>query len=132
MENKNKVFKYWLDGSKNSLELAGFIYKKGYYDHALFCAHLSVEKLLKAKIVEKTNNFAPHSHDLLYLAGLAGIDIDEKQQQFLVEVNAFNIEGRYPEERLEFSRKISKVMAEKYIKKIGEFYKWLLQQKEKN
>ena len=24
MENKNKVFKYWLDGSKNSLELAGF------------------------------------------------------------------------------------------------------------
>ena len=131
-KQKNKVIKYWLNGAKKSINLANDVLAGKYYDHALFCGHLALEKFFKAKAVETTNNHAPHSHDLLYLAGLAKIDLDIEQQQFLAEVNSFSIEGRYPEEKLAFHKKVTKNFAVEWLKKINRFYLWLLKQKGKN
>jgi len=128
---KNKMVDYWKEGAKKSLKLANDVMEKRHYDHALFCGHLVLEKLLKAKVVEITNKYAPHSHDLLYLAGLAKIDLDIEQQKFLTEINTFNIEGRYPEEKLEFYKNITKSFASEKLKKINEFYIWLSKQNEK-
>jgi hypothetical protein len=36
-------------------------------------------------------------HNLVRLAGAANISMDEVIQDFLAELNAYNIEGRYPE-----------------------------------
>lgn len=129
---KNKIVHYWLEGAKKSMNLANDVFAGGYNDHALFCGHLALEKLLKAKTVAVSDNHAPHSHDLLYLAGLAKIDLEIEQQQFLAEVNAFNIEGRYPEEKLEFHKKATKKFAEEWLEKINKFYLWLSKQKGKN
>lgn len=127
-KQKYKVTNFWKDGSRETLKLARDVLKKGYHDHALFCAHLALEKLLKAFVIEVSNKHTPRSHDLLYLAGLAKIDMDIDQQKFLVEVNSFNIEGRYPEERLEFYHQITRKFALEQLKKIEEFYLWLLKQ----
>lgn len=86
--------------------MAHDVFAKKYYDHTLFCGHLAIEKLLRARIVDTTNGPAPHSHDLLYLAGLAKLDLTIDQQRFLTEVTGYNIEGRYQEEKLEFHKKL--------------------------
>ncbi|MFH0740010.1 MAG: HEPN domain-containing protein [bacterium] len=132
LTTKQKTIKYWRDGAKKSLELAEFVLAKKHYDHSLFCGHLALEKLLKAKVIEKTNQPAPYSHDLLYLAGLVKIDLTKEQQKFLVEANEFNIAGRYFEQKLEFHRKITKSIAQKKLAQIKESYLWLSKLKEKN
>ena len=43
-----------------------------------------------------------------------------------VDINAFNIEGRYPEEKMEFHQKITCIYAKKWLKIINELYLWLL------
>ena len=63
----------------------------------LFFAHLALEKALKAHVCRHTQNLAPRMHNLVRLAELAGFRLDEKQLDVLAEMNAFNIEGRYPE-----------------------------------
>jgi len=129
---RDKLVKYWVDGSKNSLRLAGDVFDSRHFDHALFCGHLALEKLFKAKVVKIINNHAPHSHDLLYLAGLSKVDLDIEQQQFLVQVNKFNIEGRYPEEKSEFYHLATKKYAGEWLEKIKKFYLWLSKQNGKN
>lgn len=113
------------------MRLAHDVFAKKYYDHALFCGHLALEKLLKALVVEATNSHAPHSHDLVYLAGLARIDLDMEQQKLLAIVNEFNIEGRYHEEKLEFHKRVTKAYAAVWLKKINDFYLWLSKQSAK-
>jgi len=117
-----------MKGSKESLNLANDIFAKKYYNHALFCGHLALEKYLKAKIVDIIDNHAPHSHDLLYLAGLAKIDLEIEQQKFLATVNRFNIEGRYPEEKLEFYEIATAKYTAEWLDKINKFYLWLSKQ----
>ena len=87
---------------------------------------------MKARIVDSMNGPAPHSHDLLYLAGLAKLDITIDQQRFLTEVTGYNIEGRYPEEKLEFHKKITRTVAQKQLAAITDFYLWLSKLKEKS
>ncbi len=122
---------YWKQGAKRSLSLAHDVFAKKYYDHTLFCGHLAIEKLLKARIVDVMNGPAPHSHDLLYLAGLAKLDLTIDQQRFLTEVTGYNIEGRYPEEKLEFHKKITRAVAKNQLEAITDFYLWLSKRKEK-
>ncbi len=110
------------------MSLANDVFAKKYYGHALFCGHLALEKYLKGKIVDISDKHAPHSHDLLYLAGLAKIDLDIEQQEFLATINKFNIEGRYPEEKMEFYQTATVKYATDWLGKINKFYLWLSRQ----
>jgi HEPN domain-containing protein len=123
--SKNKIVAFWLKGAEESLRLASDVFEKKYYSHALFCGHLALEKLLKAKTVTVTDQPAPHTHDLLYLAGLAKIDLNIEQQQLLDTIKKFNIEGRYPEEKLQFYQSVTLDYAKDWLEKINELYLWL-------
>ena len=125
---KQILVTHWKRGGKRSLRLAMDVFEKKYYDHALFCGHLAVEKYLKALVLEKTGKPVPHSHDLLYLAGLANLDLDIEQQKFLVQVNSYNIAGRYQEEQLDFHKQITKSVASKALDHINTFFVWLQKQ----
>lgn len=128
---KDRVVLHWRSGAKDTLKLAKDVLAKGHYDHALFCGHLALEKLLKSMVVEQSDSHAPRTHDLLYLAGLAKIDLDVARQKFLTEVNSFNIAGRYPEEQLEFYKRATKSMAKQWLNDISNFFLWLSKQREK-
>lgn len=129
-KDKKAVVVFWKSGAGRSLDLAKHVFEKKHYDHALFCGHLALEKILKAMIITRLDNYPPHSHDLMYLAGLANIDLTPEQQQFLTEVSTYNIAGRYPEEKLAFYKKVTRVFAQKQLKKIHDFYLWLSKQKD--
>ena len=97
MIDVGKQVAFWRDGSVEDWVVALDLIKKRHTRHGMFFAHLALEKLLKALVVQNTGELAPRIHSLVRLAEMAGLAPDEKQLDTLAEMNAFNIEGRYPE-----------------------------------
>jgi HEPN domain-containing protein len=85
---------YWLKGSTEDIEAAETLLKNNKIRHALFFAHLAVEKILKAHITKATENIPPRSHDLLRLSELAGLHFDNSQRILLARLQRYCMEGR--------------------------------------
>ena len=123
---KEEYVKYWLDGAAHDLEAAESLFHSKKYDWCLFIGHLVLEKTLKALYVYRIEDeLPPKIHNLLRLAELASIPLTEEQQEFLGQVNTFQIESRYPEYRQEFYQRCTKAYAEPYFTHIKELYVWL-------
>jgi hypothetical protein len=87
-----------------------------------------IEKLLKACLIKRKESAVPHIHQLLKIAQMAGLQLSEDQENFLLEVTAFNIHARYPDYKQKFYKKADQLFAEKYIQKIKEFRQWLIEE----
>jgi len=86
---------------------------------------LALEKLLKSHVCKTTQNLAPPLHNLVRLAELSGILVDDRLLDLLAEVSPFNIETRYPDM---LSPEPTREQAMEYLKRIEEVLKWLIQQ----
>lgn len=100
--DKNRQIEYWINSAKHDLEVAETLFKTGKYDWCLFIEHLVLEKTLKSCYVQNRGLFPPRIHDLVRLARMADIELDEDTSEFLDSVNTFNISTRYPDEKLQF------------------------------
>jgi len=96
MINIEKQVEYWREGSKEDWDVADDLVKRGKIRHGLFFAHLAVEKALKAIVSRETHDIPPRIHDLLRLAEIAGISLEQHQVDLLSDVSNFNLTGRYP------------------------------------
>jgi HEPN domain-containing protein len=122
---KEEHIKYWLESARNNLESAEIIFDSGRYDWCLFIGHLALEKILKAIFVNKNdNNIPPKIHNLVRLAELSEIELNEEQKFLLDKINDFNIQTRYPDYKFEFYKQCDAEYTKKYLGKIKEFYKW--------
>lgn len=74
------------------------MFASGRYIYVLFCCQQAVEKMLKAIIVARTNDFPPRLHNLLRLAETAGVSLDPEREDLLGELSGYYIQTRYPEE----------------------------------
>lgn len=92
----DKQIVHWRDGAKEDIEVARELVARGRNRHGLFLAHLALEKVLKAHVCRHTRDLAPRIHSLVRLAELASIKPNKEQLDTLAEMNAFNLEGRYP------------------------------------
>jgi HEPN domain-containing protein len=97
MIDAEKQVSYWRTGAQEDWEVAQELIDKGRTRHGLFFAHLALEKILKAHVCRKTQELAPRLHNLTRLVELASVDLQPDQKDVLAAMNAFNIEGRYPE-----------------------------------
>lgn len=123
----NEHIDYWLTISKRDLDSAEAILNSGRFDWALFVAHLSLEKVLKAIwVIDNRQVNPPKTHNLLKIADETKLDLSEEQRFFLLDVNSFNLEARYPDFKLDFYEKCTKEFAEEYISKIKSLHTWLL------
>ncbi len=84
-------------GSEEDFAVASDLIGRGKIRHGLFFLHLSLEKALKAEVCRVTRDVAPRMHSLVRLASLAEVHFPGDKVETLVELNEFNIEGRYPE-----------------------------------
>ncbi|MBC8526617.1 MAG: HEPN domain-containing protein [Candidatus Cloacimonetes bacterium] len=117
---------YWLKLAKYDLSVMDDLFTSKRYDYALFIGHLVLEKLLKAFWVRDNElNFPPKIHNLKRIADDTKLSLTDVQKKFLVKVNEFNIETRYPDYRMKFHKICDKSFTSKYLEKIKEFYKWL-------
>lgn len=92
-----KQIVYWRDGAVEDWEVAQHLVKRRQVRHGLFFAHLALEKLLKALVCRQTQDLAPKTHSLVRLAEVARLSVEPERVKLLAEVNAFNLEGRYPD-----------------------------------
>jgi len=129
MEKKGykKLVNYWRETAAHDHEIMRSLFKTKHYDASLFFGHIVLEKILKALVVKETKNHAQYTHNLVKLVETSKIKLDEKELNLLKNVNDFNIEARYPEQKMQFYKLCTKNYAEKYIKEIERLYKKLCQ-----
>ncbi len=126
--NKDDVIRYWVESAEHDYPVMESLFDAGHYAWALFIGHLVVEKLLKAHHVKHNPAPCPYTHNLLKLAEGAGLDLNEDARNFLIEMNAFNINSRYPDLKHRFYKVATLDFTQDYIIKIREFRQWILQQ----
>jgi HEPN domain-containing protein len=123
-----KHVEYWLTQSDSDLLAAESMLEKGHYTWSLFIGHLVLEKILKAIYVREHQKMAPRIHDLVKLAKSTSMNLSDEQLVFLSEVSDFNMEGRYPDEKNQFTVKCNKEFATNYLRRIKEMRSWLKKQ----
>ena len=92
----------------------------------IICCSFSTGKVLKAYYVKKVDTVVPYTHSLNLLAEKCSLELNDEQVELLEDVTRFNVEARYPSEKFEFHKICAKEYTEKYLKKIKDFYEWLL------
>jgi HEPN domain-containing protein len=124
MEKEDHI-QYWRESAQHDLESAEAIFNSGRHDWCLFIGHLALEKILKALFVKRNDNINPPKiHNLVRLAELSKIDLDDDQRFFLDRINDFNLQMRYPDYKLEFYKRCDAKFANEQMSKIKEFYIW--------
>lgn len=123
--NKLDLIKYWEETSDKDYLTMQHLYDSGDYHWALFIGHIVIEKLLKACYVKFNDDKVPFTHDLLRLAKLAGLDVNNELAISLDLISNFNISARYPDYKQEFYKKCTREYTEVNIKKIEGVRVWL-------
>lgn len=126
-ESRAKLVNYWLKTAEDDLKVVDHLFEKGDYTWALFIAHLVLEKVLKGYYVKEVGKQAPYSHSLRYLAQQASLELNEEQKELLRTVTRFDVEARYPSEKSDFYKLCTKNYTQDYLKRIKEFYQWMLE-----
>ena len=122
---KDEHIKYWQKSAQHDLESAEIIFNSGRYDWCLFIGHLALEKILKALFVDRNDNtIPPKIHNLVRLAELSKIELNDDQKFLLDKINDFNIQIRYPDYNLEFYKRCNAEFTSTHLSKIKEFYSW--------
>ena len=105
-----------------------YLLKGKKYVHALFFGHLYLEKLAKTLwVINGTENIPPKTHNLLKLLNEAGVELEESQQVFLLKLNQYQIEGRYPEDIDKLYKFTNSKLTAEYIKEIKKLKKCFLE-----
>ena len=120
-----KQIAFWRDSAKEDWDVARQLVDNGRTRHGLFFAHLAIEKILKAIICKQSQDLAPRLHNLSRLAELAALTLDTGKMEVLAEMNAFHVEGRYPENMMNAP---TKEEALNYIAGAEEVVQWLMNQ----
>lgn len=123
--DKQDLINFWVESSDLDFSAMESLFKNGHYIWSLFLGHLVLEKLLKAYYVKVVDDNVPKTHNLLAIAKNSNLELTEEQQDFLLEVTAFNIKARYPDYKKRFYKKATKKFTERYLKKIRELRIWL-------
>ena len=92
-----KQIAYWKAGAIDDLESARVLIDKNRLLHGLFFCHLVIEKVIKSHIVKQTQEFAPRSHNLIYLSEKANLIFNEEDEIFLGILMKYQLQGRYPD-----------------------------------
>ncbi len=122
-----KLVNYWKKSSEHDYETMLGLFRIKRYSDCLFYGHIVLEKILKAHVVKNTQEDAPRSHNLLYLAKIAELELDKQTKDFLVVVNRFNMRTRYPDWRFDFYKLCNLSYTRDNVKEIKKLYKKLCQ-----
>jgi HEPN domain-containing protein len=113
---------FWKTGAEEDRAVARELIANRRIRHALFFAHLSLEKILKAHVCRRTQDLAPRIHNLARLAEAAALHLPPEHLNVLAEMNAFHIEGRYPET---LNPLPTLQEAQQYFSRAEEVFRWL-------
>jgi HEPN domain-containing protein len=126
---KQEYIDYWHNEAEKNWETANWLLKGKQYQMLLFVWHLVIEKLLKAHWTnnnESTN--PPRTHNLVILLRETKLEIPEEYELLLPVINAWNIEGRYPDYKQNLFEKTTESYILQKMNQITELKQWLIQE----
>ncbi|MFN6087817.1 MAG: HEPN domain-containing protein [Cyclobacteriaceae bacterium] len=127
MKTKEEHIGHWVNQSIDDWEAAELLFKGRKYLHSLFFAHLSLEKVCKAHWIRANeSNIPPKTHNLIFLLSNTAIELTNEQKEFLLELNRFQIEGRYPEQISKLFKISTHTFAEEKLAQAKKQQEWLL------
>lgn len=130
--NVEKLYNYWLKGHELDLKSAQVIFEKSkQYVQSLFFLHLAMEKLLKAAIVKTKQDHAPYGHNLSFLASKTELPWKKDGLHFLIQLNSFNLECRYPDDQYKIYKKATQKLVKQYVKETIRISEWILEELKK-
>ena len=118
---------YWLDLCDDDLTTAKWLLQGKRLLHMAFFCHQIAEKALKAVVANVAGDIPPKIHDLKKLAQQGDVfkSFSEKQLAFLVELDPFNIEARYPDYKGKIAETLTDEKCERILKETEEFFCWV-------
>jgi len=118
-----------LEHAKKDMEVAEATHHAGYHAHALFWAHLVLEKTCKGPWVSRKQEIRyPHTHSLLRLLKEAEIQIIEDQLQFFTAMNEFQSHGRYGDELERMEATVTPDLCAEFMAQTKIQMEWLIKQ----
>ena len=113
---KKEHIAYWVGTANKDWQAIQTMYKARAYLHALFFAHLVLEKLCKAHWVkDNEENYPPKIHNLLNIVAKTNLQLPDADKDFFAIMNQFQLEGRYPDYKLELYKKYKSLQTRKIL-----------------
>lgn len=125
---KNKI-QYWIDLSDYDLETADAMQKSMRFLYVGFMCHQTIEKIFKAYFIFLTEEVAPFSHSLSYIAKKANfyMEFSEDQKDFIDLLEPLNIEARYPSHKDRLLKSLNQSKSQDILIKTKELQEWIKQ-----
>jgi len=127
LKDSERVIHFWIAGSDDDFDTMMAMYQAKRYGWTLFMGHLMMEKLLKAYFVKINRVHPPHTHNLVRLAEMSNIIMDENTRTFLTTVTAFNINARYDDYKRTFQSTCTKEFTDVWLIQLKERRTWIRQ-----
>ena len=98
MMTKQDYISFWIDQAEDDWTAVDTLFKGRNYLQSLFFAHLVIEKLCKSLWIKyNVENVPPRTHNLIHLLTSTPIKLNDDRSEFLLNLNRFQLEGRYPD-----------------------------------
>jgi HEPN domain-containing protein len=98
MMTKCDHINFWLEQANDDWAAVGTLFVGRNYLQSLFFAHLVIEKVCKSLwIMHNQDNVPPRTHNLMQLLAATPIILGEDRSEFILKLNRFQLEGRYPD-----------------------------------
>ncbi len=126
MKTKEEHINYWLEQANDDWEAVNTLLNGRKYLQALFFAHPVIEKYCKAVWVKNNEkNIQPKTHNLIFILSQTPVKLTDQQSEFLLTLNRFQLEGRYPEYITKIRSLCDENFTKEIINKTNEMRKWL-------
>ena len=126
MKTKEEHVQYWKLQAEDDWEAVYTLFNGRKYLQSLFFAHLVIEKICKAIwIKHNQSNIPPKTHNLNFLLSQTKLELTDEQNEFLLNLNRFQLEGRYPDYITNMQEICTKDFAYGMISQTKEIKEWL-------
>ncbi|MFA5973182.1 MAG: HEPN domain-containing protein [Lentimicrobiaceae bacterium] len=127
MKTKDEHIDFWIEQAEDDWKAVFTLYNGKNYLQSLFFAHLVVEKLCKSLwIKHNSENIPPRTHNLIHLLSATPIEVANDKSEFLLNLNRFQLEGRYPEYLTKMHNICNETFTKSMIDSTNKIRIWLL------
>lgn len=128
MMTKDEYISFWISQAEDDWTAVDSLFQGKNYLQSLFFAHLVIEKICKAIWIKyNTENVPPRTHNLIYLMTSTPIKLDDDKSEFMLYLNRFQLEGRYPDYMTKMYNICNKEFTAEMIEKTNSLKSWLLE-----
>ncbi len=128
MKNKEEYIEFWIEQANDDWKSVHTLFNGKNFLQSLFFSHLVIEKLCKSLwIKHNIENVPPRTHNLITLLSATPVILTDEQSEFLLLLNRFQLEGRYPDYMTKMHNICNEMFTKEIIDSVNDFKTWLLE-----